>query len=408
MLYDLCTNETVMPCTCGEVTECEVEGDRCAASQLCFPDGECDACACHPIVASEPKNLDGVMLDMVGDGAGGVLLLVPSAPWIVRITQDGMLTPLQIDIDLPSAGRLWLAPDGSIVVMATVGTDTTAHVEFWRMNQQGGVLGSGSWSPHAEGGYLQDVAVRPDGRLALLSASNEPSGLTQNDRGLATALGVLDTDTDTVETIGITDFGTDPLASGRVSGRAIVDFAVGPNGDYFVVGSLHGYQRVDATWSVRFDAEGAPVAELFDKSFDLTAMTPRLTSSEAGVFQAWNWRFSDSMPYTNYFAALTPELGEAWRTTSTGADVGYHPVTALTALPDGFVAAATEVDGPVLRRFASDGWSQVLPVMLEEPIEFIAVAAPYQLAVVESPPMNKAFAYRRLRWVTLEPLRAVP
>jgi hypothetical protein len=404
ILHDLCTGEAVTACLCGEVIECAVAESPCAASQRCFSDGDCDACACNPIVVSEPLNLDGEILDMIGDGAGGVLLLVGRDPWVVRITPEGMLTPLQIDFDLSGASRLWLAPDASIVALGTVGLDSAAHVEFWRMNDQGASLGSGSWSPHAEGGSLRAVAVRPDGRLALLSISNEAPGVILGDRGLTTALGVLDTETETVETIGTTDFGTDPLASGRANGREIADFAVGPDGDYFVVGNLHGYQRLDAAWRVRFGADGVPAAELFDRSFDLTRTRPQLASSEAGVFQAWTWRFSDSEPYTNYFAALTPELAESWRATSEGPEIVYQPVTALTALPDGVVVGATEMDQHVLRRFAFDGSSLVLPVMLEEPVERMAVVGPYQLAVVESLPMYQNIAYRRLRWVTLEPL----
>ena len=46
--------------------------------------------------------------------------------------------------------------------------------------------------------------------------------------------------------------------------------------------------------------------------------------------------------------------------------------------------------------------------MLEEPVERMAVVGPYQLAVVESLPMYQNIAYRKLRWVTLERLRAVP
>jgi hypothetical protein len=395
--FDACTDEVLGSCDCGEITACETEGFPCAASQRCFAEAGCEACACNPPTMTEPRNLDGRVVDMAADGAGGVLLLTGGAPWLVRITPDGMLKRLEVAADLAWATRVWHAPDGSIVVLGGIGNDAAATVKVERFDQTGAPWSTATWSPEPETGCnFLDMAVRPDGRLAVLAGYESKL-----------AIGILDTAQGAIQSLHVTDFATDPLGTGIVYGGRVSDFAVGPDGDYFVAGSLYRFKGYEASWRLRFDSDGKPAAEQIDKAFDLFPTDPLLAGSEAGVFQAWTWRPTNTHPFASYYARLTPELGELWRYTAEEAnDLKDSRATALTALPDGAVFAGTELGEPVLRRFDASGASMLLPVPLEVAPQHIVPVGEYQLAILEPPPMYQNVAYSRLTWLTLEPLRA--
>jgi hypothetical protein len=394
--FDVCTDKPVgsAACMCPEPVACEVEGTACPASQRCYGDDDCDKCECiQPTVTETLRLQDGVVADLTSDGRGNAVLLMAAEPWLFRVTPERALAPIPVQSALDWAKFAWGAPNGSIVVLGWDG-QMPAKVRFQRFGTDGSLLGEGTWSiSETQGTSLLRIAPHPDGRLALLGWSGDT----------IVALGVLDVGNDVVETLSVTDFNDDPLGTGKCCGRRPNSFAVGLDGDFYVAGRMDGYQRIDASWRVRFDARGAPTGEVLDEAFDFFDTEPLLVGSAAGLFHVWSWFFSDDKPLDAYFAKLSPALAAEWQVVSKGEGYKDDRVTALAALPDGFVAGGTHLGAPVLWRFNRDGAAFALPVTLQTPPERIVPVGDYQLAILEPTEKSSLVEVHPLTFVKLPP-----
>ncbi len=364
---DTCTG-TPSACDCGAPEACDLPELGCAATRVCYPStSKCGECECKPADAGGLVNGKGIVHELSVDSAGNVALLLTAAPWIVRVSAKGAAQDVPVRSDLSWASAIWAREDGSIVVLGTVG----AVIQFQRFDSSGALVGSGKWGL-ADPTSLGGIARRPDGDIAILAVTRSEL-----------SIGKLGAD-DLVSMAFSLDFKTkDPFGDAVCCGRQPTSFAIGPAGEYYMAGSYNPSNRVDGIWFAALDPQGVPVAEKFDKAYDLFESSPRIVAGPGGVYSVWTWSYTDREAVDTYTARLASSMQSVWRVVT---DDKTHASVArdLAPLPDGAVLAGSQAGVPSLLRFTPDGKTIPLLQGLTTAPDFVERVGDFGLVVVDN------------------------
>ena len=298
----------------------------------------------------------GRVVDMSSDGQGNVALLLDHAPWLAVVDSHGVLTEIPVRSGLAWAGRVWAAPNGTVVALSS---SATSGVQFQRFDADGSLIGSGEWADAKS--TLVASAVRADGRLALLASSGE----------LHTLL-TLSTDDELLVT------GTLGSTAAREVGccnSKPQDFVVSATGEYL----LTGYTRPNT--GVWWASVGSTLANHVLEGGNLGYSTPQVVAKNGNQFTAFTASFVNGGTGPTSVIRLGAKLDEMWHWTSLDTD---SLVEDLVALPDGVLVAGRSKLTPTLTRFDRDGNNLTLPISTTDSMRLVA-ATDYDILLLEQP-----------------------